>query len=152
MASARAKTKAIVVGGGGTIGSSTALHFIRSGYTPSKITIIDTYPFPSVQSADKDLNKIIDIRVFNKAKLQLAVWDPNLSLEQSLEYGYTRLQLMDALAMSSISISLRYQTAPGRSDYPYGFPTIATVAQTVMTCDVSSSSYYGPCHITILVQ
>lgn len=105
MAGARATTKAIVVGGGGTIGSSTALHFKRPGYTPSNIPVLDTYPFPSVQSAGKDLNKIIEIWVFNKAELQLAVWDPNL--EQSLEYGYTRLQLIDALAMSSISISLR---------------------------------------------
>lgn len=73
MAIARTTTKVIVVGGGGTIGSSTALHLIRSGYTASNITVLDTYPFPSAQSAGNDLNKIMGIRVSNKAEIQLSL-------------------------------------------------------------------------------
>lgn len=73
MASSRVTTKVIVVGGGGTFGSSTALHLVRSGYTPSNITVLDTYKFPSAQSAGNDLNKIMGIRVGDKATTQLSM-------------------------------------------------------------------------------
>ncbi|KUI67686.1 L-saccharopine oxidase [Cytospora mali] len=73
MANSRASTKIIVVGGGGTFGSSTALHLIRSGYTPSNITVLDTYQFPSAQSAGNDLNKIMGIRVRDQATIQLSL-------------------------------------------------------------------------------
>lgn len=69
----RQNTKVIVVGGGGTMGSSTALHLVRSGYTPSNITVLDTYAIPSAQSAGNDLNKIMGIRLRNKVDLQLSL-------------------------------------------------------------------------------
>ncbi|KAJ5222508.1 uncharacterized protein N7469_008748 [Penicillium citrinum] len=73
MSQSRTSTKVVVVGGGGTMGSSTALHLIRSGYTPSNITVLDVYPIPSAQSAGYDLNKIMSIRLRNKVDLQLSL-------------------------------------------------------------------------------
>ncbi|WRT67028.1 uncharacterized protein IL334_003994 [Kwoniella shivajii] len=54
-------TKIVIVGGGGTFGSSTAYHLVKQGYTPSNITLLDVYPLPSAQSAGNDLNKIFGV-------------------------------------------------------------------------------------------
>ena len=54
------------------MGASTALHLLRSGYTPRNITVLDTYPIPSAQSAGHDLNKIMSIRIRNDVDLQLS--------------------------------------------------------------------------------
>ncbi|KAK6193308.1 hypothetical protein LQW54_012589 [Pestalotiopsis sp. IQ-011] len=83
----------------------------------------------------------------------LAIWDGGLSLQDSLAWGYTRLQLIDALATSSINLALNYREEPDKAAaYDYALTTISTIPQTRMTCDASSNEDYGPCHATIILQ
>ncbi|KAH8655367.1 hypothetical protein BX600DRAFT_515196 [Xylariales sp. PMI_506] len=85
--------------------------------------------------------------------LWLAIWDAQLSLEESLQYGYTQLQLIDDLAMSSINLGLSYKEEPPKKPaYDYELSAISTVPQASMTCDVSSDKYLGACHMTVLIQ
>ncbi|KAK6849487.1 hypothetical protein PG995_013320 [Apiospora arundinis] len=84
--------------------------------------------------------------------LWLAVWDTAISLQESLEYGYTRLQLIDAAATSSVSLDLIRKELPDRKPaYDYRISAITTVRQTDLTCDLGKD-YYGPCRTTVLVQ
>lgn len=46
----------LIVGGGGTMGSSTALHLARRGFT--NIRVLDVWDSPSADSAGNDLNKV----------------------------------------------------------------------------------------------
>ena len=48
----------ILIIGGGTWGSSTALHLARRGY--KNITVLDAYDIPSPISAGNDINKIVE--------------------------------------------------------------------------------------------
>lgn len=69
----RETSRIIIVGGGGTIGCSTALHLVRQGYTPGNITILDVYTIPSAQSAGNDLNKIMGIALRTPVDLRLSI-------------------------------------------------------------------------------
>ncbi|KAF7515901.1 hypothetical protein G7054_g14376 [Neopestalotiopsis clavispora] len=66
-------TKVIIVGGGGTMGASTALHLIRNGYAPQNVTVLDTFEIPSAQSAGNDLNKIMGIRIRTPVDVQMSL-------------------------------------------------------------------------------
>jgi len=52
------KSSPILIVGGGTWGSSTALHLARRGY--SNITVLDPYNVPSPIAAGNDINKIVE--------------------------------------------------------------------------------------------
>ena len=52
----RKGAKILIVGGAGTMGSSTALHLARRGYTD--IRILDMFQPPSANSAGNDMNKV----------------------------------------------------------------------------------------------
>jgi hypothetical protein len=52
-------SRILIVGGGGTIGSSTALFLARRGYT--NVHILDVFPIPSANSAGNDLNKVCSL-------------------------------------------------------------------------------------------
>jgi threonine dehydrogenase-like Zn-dependent dehydrogenase len=54
--SLRTRSRIVIVGGGGTIGSSTALWLARRGYT--NVHILDVFPIPSANSAGNDVNKV----------------------------------------------------------------------------------------------
>lgn len=53
---AKKDAKIVIVGGAGTMGSSTALHLARRGFT--NIRVLDVYQSPSMDSAGNDLNKV----------------------------------------------------------------------------------------------
>lgn len=55
------------------MGSSTALHLLRGGYTPSNIIVLDTYEIPSAQSAGNDINKIMGVSIRDPVDLQLSL-------------------------------------------------------------------------------
>lgn len=46
----------VIVGGAGTMGSSTALHLARRGYTD--VRVLDMFQPPSANSAGNDMNKV----------------------------------------------------------------------------------------------
>lgn len=56
MSLAHKDSRILIVGGGGTIGSSTALHLARRGYTD--IRLLDKFENPSANSAGNDMNKV----------------------------------------------------------------------------------------------
>lgn len=56
MSLANKESKILIVGGGGTIGSSTALHLARRGY--NDVRLLDKLENPSANSAGNDTNKV----------------------------------------------------------------------------------------------
>lgn len=124
-------------------------------WTPAKYMINKTPTVPLLLQAFFNYNSdkaFEDSFSHPSPSLWLAVWDANLSLQESLEYGYTRLKPFNALGESSISLGLRYREEPKKtSAYDYEF-TPSTIPETKMTCDTSSDENYDPCHATINLQ
>jgi len=67
------KFSSILIVGGGTWGSSTALHLARRGY--KNVTVLDPYAFPSPIAAGTDLNKIVELVASSGAEQQTALDD-----------------------------------------------------------------------------
>ncbi|KAL7421440.1 hypothetical protein Q5752_004326 [Cryptotrichosporon argae] len=67
--------KIVVVGGAGTMGSSTALHLARRGYTD--VRVLDVFQAPSAQSAGNDMNKLISTHYVEGiwGRLAFETWD-----------------------------------------------------------------------------
>ena len=65
------KSSSILIIGGGTWGTSTALHLARRGY--KNVTVLDVYPIPSAISAGNDVNKIISSGQHNNRKDEMEV-------------------------------------------------------------------------------
>ncbi|KAK4686970.1 hypothetical protein P7C73_g3151, partial [Tremellales sp. Uapishka_1] len=65
----------LVVGGAGTMGSSTALELARRGYT--NVHILDIFPPPSANSAGNDMNKMISTQYVDGiwGRLAFEAWD-----------------------------------------------------------------------------
>lgn len=80
----RASTNMVVVGRGGTIGSSTTPRLIRSGYTLSNVTVLDLYPIPSAQSAGHGIDEIMSVRLHNKLDLKLSLEVLNMQNNDAL--------------------------------------------------------------------
>ncbi|WVW84473.1 hypothetical protein I302_106507 [Kwoniella bestiolae CBS 10118] len=68
-------SKILVVGGAGTMGSSTALHLARRGYTD--VRILDMFQPPSANSAGNDMNKMISTQYVEGiwGRLAYETWD-----------------------------------------------------------------------------
>lgn len=84
----RSTTTIIIIGGGGAIASSTALHLLRSGYTPSNITVLDTDPIQPAPSAENDVKRIVGVRLHNKVDLQLSLEARQMWTEDELFMDY----------------------------------------------------------------
>lgn len=95
------------------MGSSTALHLIRSGYTPSNITVLDVYPIPSAQSAGCDLNKIMSVRLRNKADLQLSLEALDMWRNDPLFKPYFHNVGLVRFSMRQVSSRMRIDESPG---------------------------------------
>lgn len=58
-------TSTILIIGGGTWGSSSALYLARRGYR--HVTVLDSYEAPSAISAGNDINKIVEEGMSSRA-------------------------------------------------------------------------------------
>lgn len=65
------KSSSILIIGGGTWGTSTALHLARRGYT--NVNVLDLYAIPSAISAGNDMNKIISSGQYSNRKDEIEV-------------------------------------------------------------------------------
>ncbi|KIY45893.1 FAD dependent oxidoreductase [Fistulina hepatica ATCC 64428] len=96
----------LIVGGGGTIGSSTALHLARKGYR--NVRILDVYPIPSAQSAGNDINKIMGTSLRNPVDKRLSVGAEEMwSTDETFRPYYHRTGRLDCAGKPESIANLR---------------------------------------------
>ncbi|WWC62368.1 uncharacterized protein I303_104964 [Kwoniella dejecticola CBS 10117] len=114
------ESKILVVGGAGTMGSSTALHLARRGYTD--IRILDMFQPPSANSAGNDMNKLISTQYIDGiwGRLALETWDAwnNDHLFTPFLHAVGRLDLAqnDESRIASLKRQYDLNVKAGKSD------------------------------------
>ncbi|ORY69077.1 uncharacterized protein BCR38DRAFT_508557 [Pseudomassariella vexata] len=127
-----------------------ALSLYASQYTVcvQPTTTILTQAFFSYDSYKAKTDSFITLL----SSIWLAIYDTTLTLEEALEGGYSRLNLINAYAMTSVNLVLNYRQAPGKAPaYDYYEFTISSVPANDLTCD-ASGNFYGDCHISLILQ
>ncbi|KAK4148706.1 hypothetical protein C8A00DRAFT_47516 [Chaetomidium leptoderma] len=85
--------------------------------------------------------------------LWIAVYDPTLTLQEALENGYTRMNLINANGVAAINLGLNYREALGKAPtYDYQL-SISAIPSTDLQCDVSSEDKNtGYCFLSLFLQ
>ncbi|KFA78775.1 hypothetical protein S40288_11434 [Stachybotrys chartarum IBT 40288] len=85
--------------------------------------------------------------------LYLAIWDRKYNLPHALEVGITRLQLINANALTAINLNPQWRQTEvdGEFSYDYGLSDISSVPGLGLQCDESSmvSSYRDLCRTSV---
>ncbi|KAK4217729.1 hypothetical protein QBC37DRAFT_437796 [Rhypophila decipiens] len=116
---------------------------------PTNQMIVQTFFTYNTAKALADSSHILSPSLF------IAVYDPTLTLQQALENGFTRLNLVNANGVAAINLGLSYR------DYQYiGKPpaydytlSISGIPGTDLRCDVSSpEKNTGHCFLSLFMQ
>ncbi|KAH0035765.1 putative sarcosine oxidase, partial [Aureobasidium melanogenum] len=104
------KDQKILIIGTGTFGASTAYHLAKRGYT--NITCIDKWPYPSLDSAGYDINKIIrteyDEPLYAEMALEaIQAWRDPLYKDVFHETGWILTTLGDPKAVAHLEKSYK---------------------------------------------
>ncbi|KAM0800056.1 hypothetical protein BDR22DRAFT_259890 [Usnea florida] len=123
-------------------------------FTPSTALISSTPTYIMTLQVFFNYNATFSLKTSSQEQapsLYMAVYDPNLSLTDALQRGYSRLVLIGANGDSSINLGLQYRQEMGYNpayDYTLG---ISTVPNLNLVCNTASNESY-PCHITLFLQ
>ncbi|KAK2592455.1 hypothetical protein QQS21_009834 [Conoideocrella luteorostrata] len=85
--------------------------------------------------------------------LWIAVHDPQLTITQALEAGYTRMQLFNANSETAVNVGLlRRESVNGQTVYDYQL-SISSVSASDLPCDVSAQGgATAACFASLIVQ
>lgn len=80
------------------------------------------------------------------------MFDPNLTLQEAMENGYTRIYLINASGMTAISLGLHYrEVLSKRPAYDYGV-SFSTVPMSMIECDIAANPDVAPCTLSLFLQ